>query len=147
MGGVLCLVKWCFFKVLFIPKVEGFIAMNSNPLRISKLVDCLISYVPGKWTTVIVVNWAKIGRSMTARKFCVLSSLFRSLWTMWTKMWPAGARGDKIGIMIDIDKVYQNLITWVQGGHNWDYVWSNWPTCDQLGPGQTYLGSWLWLNK
>jgi hypothetical protein len=35
--------------------------------------------VPGKCTTVIVVNWAEIGRSMTDRKFRVQSFLFRSL--------------------------------------------------------------------
>jgi hypothetical protein len=35
--------------------------------------------MPGKCTTVIVVNWAEIGRSMTDRKFRVQSSLFRSL--------------------------------------------------------------------
>jgi hypothetical protein len=35
--------------------------------------------VPWKCTTVIVVNWAKIGRSMTDRKFRVQYSLFRSL--------------------------------------------------------------------
>jgi hypothetical protein len=43
------------------------------------LVVWVISYVPGKCTTVIVVNWAEIGRSMTDRKFRVQSSLFRSL--------------------------------------------------------------------
>jgi hypothetical protein len=37
--------------------------------------------VPWKCTTVIVVNWAEIGRSMTDRTFRVQSSLFRSLWT------------------------------------------------------------------
>jgi hypothetical protein len=39
----------------------------------------VLSYVPGKCTTVIVVNWAEIGRSMKDRKFCNQSSLFRSL--------------------------------------------------------------------
>jgi hypothetical protein len=37
--------------------------------------------VLGKCTTVIVVNWDEIGRSMTDRKFHVQSSLFRSLWS------------------------------------------------------------------
>jgi hypothetical protein len=31
---------------------------------VSKLVVRVLSYVPGKCITVIVVNWAKIGRSM-----------------------------------------------------------------------------------
>jgi hypothetical protein len=44
------------------------------------LVVGVLSYVPGKCTTVIVVNWAKIGRSRKDRKFRVQSSLFRSLW-------------------------------------------------------------------
>jgi hypothetical protein len=56
------------------------IALNSKPKRFSKLVVWVISYVPWKYTTVIVVNWAEIGRSMTDRKFRVQSSLFRSLW-------------------------------------------------------------------
>jgi hypothetical protein len=40
---------------------------------LSKLVVWVRSYVPGKCTTVIVVNWAEIGRSMTDRKFRVQS--------------------------------------------------------------------------
>jgi hypothetical protein len=40
----------------------------------------VLSYVNGKCTTAIVVNWAKIGRSMKDRKFRVQSSLFQSLW-------------------------------------------------------------------
>jgi hypothetical protein len=47
------------------------IALNSTPKRFSKLVVWVISYVPGKCTTVIVVNWAEIGHSMTDRKFLV----------------------------------------------------------------------------
>jgi hypothetical protein len=68
------------WKVYFSPKVGVLIALNSKPLRFSKLVVRVLSYVPGKCTTVIVVNWAKIGRSMKDRKFRVQSSLFRSLW-------------------------------------------------------------------
>jgi hypothetical protein len=40
-------------------------------IRFSKLVVRVLSYVPGKCTTVIVVNWAKIGRIMKDRKFRV----------------------------------------------------------------------------
>jgi hypothetical protein len=69
------------WKVLFTLKVRVIIALNSKSLRFSKLVDWVISYVPGKCSTVIVVNRAKIGRSMTDRKFRVQSSLFRSLCT------------------------------------------------------------------
>jgi hypothetical protein len=67
------------WKVYFSPKVGVLIALNSKPQRFSKLVVGVLSYVPGKCTTVIVVNWAKIGRSMKDRKFRVQSSLFRSL--------------------------------------------------------------------
>jgi hypothetical protein len=67
------------WKVYLSPKVGVLIAVNSKPLRFSKLVVWVLSYVPGKCTTVIVVNWAQIGRSMKDRKFCVQSSLFRSL--------------------------------------------------------------------
>jgi hypothetical protein len=47
------------------------------------LVVWVISYLPEKCTTVIVVNWAEIGRSMTDRKFRVQSSLFRTLCLDW----------------------------------------------------------------
>jgi hypothetical protein len=67
-------------KSYLIGKVLVLIALNSKPKRFSKLFVWVISYVPGKSTTVIVVNWAKIGRSMKDRKFRVQSSLFRSLW-------------------------------------------------------------------
>ena len=67
------------WKVYFSAKVGVLIALNSKPQRFSKLVVRVFSYVPGKCTTVIVVNWAKIGRSMKDRKFRVQSSLFRSL--------------------------------------------------------------------
>jgi hypothetical protein len=43
------------------------------------LVGRVLIYVPGQCTTVIVVNWTEIGRSMKDRKFRVQSSLFRSL--------------------------------------------------------------------
>jgi hypothetical protein len=72
-----------FWKVSFTPKVGGLIALSSKPQRFSKLVVWVISYLPGKCTTVIVVNWAEIGRSMTDRKFRVQSSFFRSLCTVW----------------------------------------------------------------
>jgi hypothetical protein len=77
-------VKITFFnkallKVIFTPKVGVLIALNSKAQRFSKLVDWVIRYVPGKCTTVIVVNRAEIGPSMTVRKFSVQSSLFRSL--------------------------------------------------------------------
>jgi hypothetical protein len=42
-------------------------------IKILKLVDRIISYVPGKCTTVIVVNRAEMGRSMTVRKFLSFS--------------------------------------------------------------------------
>jgi hypothetical protein len=77
--------KFTFFndaswKLYFSAKVGVLIALNSKPYRFSKLVVMVLSYVPGKCTTVIVVHWAKIGRSMNDRKFRVHSSLFRSLW-------------------------------------------------------------------
>jgi hypothetical protein len=43
------------------------------------MVGRVLIYVPRKSTTVIVVNWTEIGRSMKDRKFRVQSSLFRSL--------------------------------------------------------------------
>jgi hypothetical protein len=67
------------WKVYFSAKVGVLIVLNSKPSRFSKLVVRVLSYVPGKCTTLIVVNWAKIGRSMKDRKFRVQSSLFRSL--------------------------------------------------------------------
>jgi hypothetical protein len=73
------------WKVDLSPKVGVLIALNSNPLRFSKLVARVLSYVPGKCTTVIVVNWAEIGHSMKYRKLRVQSSLFRSICLM-----PAG---------------------------------------------------------
>jgi hypothetical protein len=68
------------WKVYFSAKVGVLIALNSKPRRFSKLVVRVLSYLPVKCTTVIVVNWAKIGRSMKDRKFRVQSSLFRRLW-------------------------------------------------------------------
>jgi hypothetical protein len=50
------------------------------------LVVRVLSYVPGKCTTVIVVNCVKIGRSMKDPKILVQSSLFRSLWLMSPNM-------------------------------------------------------------
>jgi hypothetical protein len=67
------------WKVYFKPKVGVLIALNSKTAIFSKLVDRVLSYVPGKCTTVIVVNWDEIGRSMKDQKFRVQSSLFRSL--------------------------------------------------------------------
>jgi hypothetical protein len=67
------------WKVYFSPKVGVLIALNSKPKRFSKFVVRVLSYVPRKCTTVIAVNWAKIGRSMKDRKFRVQSSLFQSL--------------------------------------------------------------------
>jgi hypothetical protein len=69
-----------FWKIYFTLKIRVLIALNSKPQRFSKLVVWVISYVPGKCTTVIVVNWNEMGRSMTDRRFRVQSSLFRSLW-------------------------------------------------------------------
>jgi hypothetical protein len=70
------------WKVVFLPKVGVLNALNSKPQRFSKLVVRVLIYVPGMCNTVIVVNWAEIGRSMKDRKFRVLSSLFRSLWVI-----------------------------------------------------------------
>jgi hypothetical protein len=52
------------WKVCFSPKVGVLIALNSKPYRFSKLVVRVLSDVPWKCTTVSVVNWAEIGRSM-----------------------------------------------------------------------------------
>jgi hypothetical protein len=70
-----------FWKVYFTPKARVRIALNSIQYRFSKLVVWVKRYVPRKCTTVIVVNWAKMGRSMKDRKFRVQSSLLRSLWS------------------------------------------------------------------
>jgi hypothetical protein len=67
------------WKVYFSPKVGALIALKSKPQRFLKLVVRVLRYVSWKYTTVIVVNWAEIGRSMRDRKFRVQSSLFRSL--------------------------------------------------------------------
>jgi hypothetical protein len=75
-----------FWKVYFKVKVGVLIALNSKPQRFSKLVVRVLSYVPGKCTTVIVVNCVKIGRSMKDPKILVQSSLFRSLWLMSPNM-------------------------------------------------------------
>jgi hypothetical protein len=69
MGGVLgrsmtdSHEKMTFFndaswKLYFSPKVGVLIALNSKLLRFSKLVVRVLIYIPGKCTTVIVVNWA-----------------------------------------------------------------------------------------
>jgi hypothetical protein len=81
------------WKVYFSAKAGVLIALNSKPQRFSKLVVRVLRYVPGKCTKVIVVNWAKMGRSMKDRKFRVQSSLFRSLctsirpriWVFWAE--------------------------------------------------------------
>jgi hypothetical protein len=65
-----------FWKVYFTTKVGVLFALNTKPYILSKFVDWVISYVPWKCSTVNVVNCAKIGRSMTNRKFRVQSSLF-----------------------------------------------------------------------
>jgi hypothetical protein len=93
MGGALGLSmtdsheKMTFFydaswKVYFSPKVRVLIALNFKTVKIFKLVVRVLSYVPGKCTTVIVVKWAEIGRSMKDRKNCVQSFLFQSLCTL-----------------------------------------------------------------
>jgi hypothetical protein len=47
----------------------------------------VLSYVLGKCTTVVVVNWAEIGRSMKDWKFRVQSSLFRSICILSPLLW------------------------------------------------------------
>jgi hypothetical protein len=63
-------------RFIFLLKVGVLIALSSKRKRFLKLVDWVKCYEPGKCTTVIVVNLAKICRSMKGRKFRVQSSLF-----------------------------------------------------------------------
>jgi hypothetical protein len=86
MGGALGLrFSQFFFQCCFLESSFCSWSAHCTQLKTVKIfkIGCLglTSYVPWKCTTVILVNWAEKGRSMTDRKFRVQSSLFLSLWT------------------------------------------------------------------
>jgi hypothetical protein len=80
--------------------------------------------VPGKCTTVIVVNWAEKGHSMTDRKFRVQSSLFRSL-CVGGQIYTIGTGGadkhqNKLcnAVLECVQEELMNIFNWHQGNSN-----------------------------
>jgi hypothetical protein len=58
-----------FWKEVFSLKAGVLIAINSYKERFSKLIAWVKSYVLGKCTTVIVVNWEKKSQIIKVKKF------------------------------------------------------------------------------